>query len=235
MQRVFYFPLRPKMRALLKVKKYHEMCQHEFTRPKNPNLMTDIYDGDMWKQFMGPCTYPNDRIGLLSCGDGIPAFAAGTHSLKPWMHKNMSLPPGVRSKIKYMLLWMLLQENIKPKGQAKYFKFAVDYELYDLHHKGIDGVKVKCLTITMDTKGKEEVSGKHVILFVIYIAQLITAKCACQCNNLFMFVWQECKLVRLTKVVRSVHMRGHLHSAVELLPMGIADSCRWVILGVHKR
>jgi len=34
-QRVFYFPLKPKLSALLKIKKYYKMCQHEYTRPRN--------------------------------------------------------------------------------------------------------------------------------------------------------------------------------------------------------
>ncbi len=151
--------MKPKLRALLGIKKYRDMCQHEYTRPKNKDLITDVYDGQAWSNFMGECKFPNDRIGLVSCGDGIPAFAAGTHSLKPWMHKNMSLPPGVRNKIKYMLLWMLMQEAIKAKGQRKYFDFAVEYELNELHFKGIDGIKVKIFTISMDTKGREEISG----------------------------------------------------------------------------
>lgn len=151
--------MKPKLRALLGIKKYRDMCQHEYTRPKNKDLITDVYDGQAWSNFMGECKFPNDRIGLVSCGDGIPAFAAGTHSLKPWMHKNMSLPPGVRNKIKYMLLWMLMQEEIKAKGQRKYFDFAVEYELNELHFKGIDGIKVKIFTTSMDTKGREEISG----------------------------------------------------------------------------
>ena len=173
-QRVFYFPLKPKLSALLQIKKYYEMCQHEFTRPRNADLITDIYDGEAWKEFMGPCHNPNDRIGLVSCGDGIPAFAAGTHSLKPWMHKNMSLPPGVRSKIKYMLLWMLLHESIKPEGQRKYFDFAIDYELKDLYTRGIHGVKVKIFTLSMDTKGREEISGKYLknVVLLIFIVLL---------------------------------------------------------------
>lgn len=159
LQRVFYFPLTPKLRALLRTKKYHDMCQHEFSRPRNRHLLTDVYDGTLWKKMMGPCNYPNERIGLLGCGDGIPAFAAGTHSLKPWMFKNMSLPPGVRSKLRYMLLWMLFDDTIKPQAQRKYFDWATSYELDELHHRGIDGVKVKIFTITMDTKGREEISG----------------------------------------------------------------------------
>jgi hypothetical protein len=126
--------------------------------------MTDIYDGTEWKKYMGPCIYPNNRIGLIGCGDGIPAFDNGQHSLKPWMFKNFSLPPGVRSQLKYYLLWMLLDACIKPKGQRKYFEWSTKYELDELHHKGIDGVKVKIFTITMDTKGREEVSGTYCFL-----------------------------------------------------------------------
>jgi len=163
---VFYFPLKPKLTALLRTKKYRQMCQHEFVRPRNSTLMTDVYDGSAWQKFMGPCVYPNNRIGLLGCGDGIPAFDNGQHSLKPWMWKNMSLPPGVRSKLKYFLLWMLLDASIKASGQRKYFEWSTNYEMNELHHKGIDGVKVKIFTITMDTKGREEVSGKYCFLHI---------------------------------------------------------------------
>ena len=60
-----------------------------------------------------------------------------------------------------MLLWMLLHESIKPQGQRKYFDFAIDYELNDLYYKGIHGVKVNIFTLSLDTKGREEISGKH--------------------------------------------------------------------------
>ena len=135
------------------------MCQHEYLRPRNRHLITDVYDGTAWKKFMGPCDYPNKRLGLLGCGDGIPAFAAGTLSLKPWMFMNMSLPPSLRSKLQYMLLFMLLQQSIKPKGQKKYFDFAAKHELDELFSIGIDGTKIKVFSTTMDTKGREELSG----------------------------------------------------------------------------
>lgn len=161
------------------------MLQHEYLRRKNEDLMTDVYDGQAWKDFMGECKYPVDRIGLISCGDGIPAFAAGTHSLKPWVHKVASLPPGVRNKIKYMLLWMLMHESIKAVGQRKYFNFALEYEFNELHYKGIDGIKVKIFTITMDTKGREEVSGnvcslatftQSHLLHLIYTNHVLTCR-----------------------------------------------------------
>ena len=160
MQRVFYFPLAPRLRSLLSLKQYWGMCQHEFHRPSNDQMFTDVYDSPDWKKFMGPCTYPNKRVGLQGCGDGIPAFAAGTLSLKPWMFMNLSLPPAVRSKPKYMLLFMLLQESIKQNQQRKYFEFAATFELNDLFHQGINGIKIKIFSTSMDTKGREELSGR---------------------------------------------------------------------------
>ena len=76
-QRVFYFPLKPRLEALMETKAYFNMCQHEFFRPKNKDILTDVYDSPAWKDFMGPCNYPNKRLGLLGCGDGFPAFEAG--------------------------------------------------------------------------------------------------------------------------------------------------------------
>ena len=152
-QKAFYFPLKPKLRALIRTKKYWDMCQHEFTRPRNSAVLTDVYDGTAWKQFMGPCQYPNTRLGLQGCGDGFPAFAAGTLSLIPWIFANMSLPPGARFKPKYMLLFMLLQQSIEQEQQRKYFDFATSFELNELFTKGIDGIKIKVFATSMDTKG----------------------------------------------------------------------------------
>ena len=33
--------------------------------------MYDIFDAPAWKEFMGPCTYPNRRIGLSCLGLGL--------------------------------------------------------------------------------------------------------------------------------------------------------------------
>lgn len=140
------------------------MCQHEYERPRNSNFITDIYDGKAWQDFMGPCKSPNDRLGFVMCVDGIPAFAAGTKSLVPWVWANFSLPPAQRTQAKYMILYMLLDDSIKHERQRKYYDFAVDYELNKLYHEGIDGVRVKIFTSSLDIKGKEEMSGMFVVL-----------------------------------------------------------------------
>ena len=87
---------------------------------------------------MGAASFPLQRIGLLFCVDAIPAFAAGTLSLKPMEFINLSLPPGVRSKAENIQLLMLLPSSLaKGQAQKKYYDFAADFELNDLATKGM--------------------------------------------------------------------------------------------------
>ena len=79
--KVFYFPIRDKLRALLKLPTYRKMIDFEITRSKNSAYLSDVYDSPAWQRFMGPCVIPNNRIGLQLCMDGIPAFSANTLSL----------------------------------------------------------------------------------------------------------------------------------------------------------
>ena len=62
---VYYFPVRSKLKALLKTPSYKRMVQHEFFRPRNEEVMSDVYDAPAWRDFMGAVVYPNNRIGLL--------------------------------------------------------------------------------------------------------------------------------------------------------------------------
>ena len=115
------------------------MLQHEFERPRplDPNLMADVYDSPAWKEFMGEATFPILRIGLQFCIDAIPAFAAGTLSLKPAEFIVLSLPPGMRNKAENILLLMLMPASL-PKGQCqkKYYDFVAKFELNELATKG---------------------------------------------------------------------------------------------------
>ena len=71
---------------------------------------------------------------------------------------NLSLPPAVRGKVGNMLLLMLIPDYAK-KGQKKYFDFAAKFELDELFYKGINGVKVKVYSSSMDTPGRAELLG----------------------------------------------------------------------------
>ena len=138
-QTVFYFPLIARLKKLLRCKQYRGMCQHEVNRPEfrsGTNLMTDVYDSPAWREFMGPPTARICRIALQFCIDAIPAFAAGTLSLKPAEFVNLSLPPAIRTKTENILLLMLLPASLKV-GQKKYFDFAAEFELNYLAHTGI--------------------------------------------------------------------------------------------------
>lgn len=139
------------------------MCQHEFERPKPPDdVMADVYDTPAWQQFMGPPTFPNNRIGLQFCIDGIPAFIEGSYSVKIGATSNSSLPPTERFKAENMHLLVVIPTDIKDPNVKKYYDFIAEYELNDLYHTGIDGVKVKVFSSSMDTPGRSELMGECV-------------------------------------------------------------------------
>ena len=136
-QEIFYFPLTPRLKALLRTQQFRKCIEHENERPSVDELITDIYDTPAWKEFVGPPTIPIARIGLQFCIDAIPAFADGSFSLKPAEFMNLSLPPSLRSKAENVMLFMLVPADMK-SGQKKYFDFAAKYELQNLHDNGSD-------------------------------------------------------------------------------------------------
>lgn len=132
----FYFPLHKRLQALLRIPGFRELLDHEFTRPRNENLMSDVYDSPAWQSFMGPPTKPCGRIGLQGCSDGFQAFNSGSYGMKPIEFNILSLPPALRFKPEFMLLLMLLPINVKGFAQKKYYDFAADYELNSLFYRG---------------------------------------------------------------------------------------------------
>jgi len=135
-QRVLYFPIKPRLDKLLQIPKYFQMCQHEYVRPRNPELITDVYDGDAWKELMGPPTSPVKRIGLCYCIDSFPANKEGSISVKPGGLMNVSLPPAQRAKPENMLIIIVIPTDIKDFAQRKYYEFMATYELNELFHEG---------------------------------------------------------------------------------------------------
>ena len=117
MQCVLYFPFKKRLQKLLQVKKYRDMLDHEFLRPKNDDYLCDVYDSVAWKDLFGDAIYHNNRIGLLFCVDAIPAFAEQGTSLKPGVLINLSLPPSERAKPENMHLWYVMQTSIKGISQ----------------------------------------------------------------------------------------------------------------------
>ena len=135
LQEVFYFPLTPRLKALLDTPQFRKLIEHENERPTNPDLITDIYDTKAWRDFAGAASRPIQRIILQFCIDGIPAFAEGSFSLKPAEFINLSLPPALRGAAGNIMLFMLVPDKMK-SGQKKYYDFAAHYELNQLYTNG---------------------------------------------------------------------------------------------------
>ena len=165
---MLYFPLKERLHKLLQVEKYLQMCQHEGERPQpiDDDYMYDVYDAPAWKQFMGPVTYPNNRLGLIFCMDAWPAFECGSFSVKTGGAMNASLPPTERGKPENILLMVVLPTAIKDDAQKKYFDFMADHELTSLYNDGVDGMKVKVFTSSMDSPGRSELMGMFTCLSV---------------------------------------------------------------------
>ena len=68
------------MRAFLQLPGFRQLLEHEYRRPRarDPDIMTDVYDGSAWREFMGPPTSPCERIGLQGCTDGFQAHVSGS-------------------------------------------------------------------------------------------------------------------------------------------------------------
>lgn len=145
LERVLYLPLKERLRKLLRNDKYRKMCQHEFVRPHNDDLMCDVYDAPAWQELMGQITYPNPRIGFQYCIDAFPASAEGNKSMKPGGFMNLSLPPTERGKPANMLMVIVMPTSIKDLGQKKYYDFMADYELRDLFNEGTRTCYFLCL------------------------------------------------------------------------------------------
>ena len=159
-QRAFYYSIRERLKAFLRIPGFRQLLEHERLRPRGPgNLMMDTYDSPSWKKFMGDPGYPCSRIGLQGCTDGFQAHVSGVLSMKPFMLANFSLPPALRFKTQFMFLMMLLPVNAKGYGLKKYFDFAANFELNSLYHTGESGIKVKIFSLSLDTPGRHELLG----------------------------------------------------------------------------
>ena len=157
----YYFPLRSRLKSLLRIAEYRMLLRHEYDRPRNINLMTDVYDAPAWVRFMGPPSNPCHRIGLQFCTDGFQAHTSKNcpRSLKPHQFAVLSLPPAIRWHSKYMITSMLLPQDIKSHSQKKYFNFMAKYDLEKLWDQGVSGVKVKVFGTSMDTPGRADLLG----------------------------------------------------------------------------
>lgn len=151
----WYFPLREKLRRLLSLPQFRRLLTHEFVRKKNEEYFSDVYDAPMWSRVMGEAA-GEIRIVLQYCVDAFQAHIHGTFSVKPAEFIILSLPPELRGKTQYMLLHMLIPQHLKGQASRKYYDWAAQFEMNDLHVNGVDGVRVIVYGTSMDSPGRAE-------------------------------------------------------------------------------
>ena len=153
----WYFPIRRKLKKLLRTRRFRYLCMHEARRSHNRRYCTDVYDSPHWRRVMGPVTQNLERIGLQLCVDAIPAFQHGGLSVKPLEFMILSLPPAHRTQTRNMLLCMLIPSQLKGLAARKYYDWAAQYEMNDLHLRGVSGVRAIVYGTSLDAPGRAEI------------------------------------------------------------------------------
>ena len=63
---------------------------------------------------------------------------------------------------------IVFQTTIKDINQKKYYDFMANFELSNLFSKGVEGVRVKVFSTSMDTPGRAELMGKSFYYYILY-------------------------------------------------------------------
>ena len=106
---------------------------------------------------MGPSTNHLSRIALQLCVDGVPPHAYnGCESVKPVQSLILSLPPWLRYQVRHMLVHMIIPSRLKDQQARKYYDWSAEYEMNDLHQRGVRGVRVVLYGTTFDSPGCRE-------------------------------------------------------------------------------
>lgn len=157
----FYFPITTKLRQLLRLPKFQKLLRYEATRPRNRKFWTDVFDTPRWRRVMGVCDNEDrtTRIALQLCVDSFTAFAYGGMSVKPLEFILLNLPPNLRMRVQNMLLCMLIPAELKGHQARKYYDWAADFEIKNLHFRGVDGVRVVVYATSLDAPGRAELLG----------------------------------------------------------------------------
>ena len=91
-----------------------------------------------------------------------------------------SLPPWLRYKPEFMLCLAIIINQLKMKAAKKYYDWAANYEMNDLHDHGVEGVRVLVYGTTLDTPGRRELLQMQVR--VLYYALMFTKISATKFN-----------------------------------------------------
>jgi hypothetical protein len=75
---------------------------------------------------------------------------------------------------------MLILAHLKGQAAKKYYDWAANYEMNDLHDHGVEGVRVLVYGTTLDTPGRRELLQMQVR--VLYYALMFTKTSAFKFN-----------------------------------------------------
>ena len=132
--------------------------------PKDDNIMNDVYDTPRWRKIAGPPSEHLERIVVQYCVDGATAHnRKQSLSVKAWQFKILNLPPWLRGQSNYMMIQMLIVASLKGSAAKKYYDWAARYEMNDLFHNGVDGVRFLIYGDTLDSPGRRELLNMQAV------------------------------------------------------------------------
>jgi hypothetical protein len=154
---VFYFlPFKPRLRKLLESKLLPKIFDFNEYRSKDPNIISDVYDGSIWQLFESRMEINERLIGVELSWDGTNPFIHGTKSIWPVFCSILNFPSNVRG-IMHSGMHMIALDT----GDQAVWDPIVE-EFNDLWLNGItlNGVKnrVAILRVTLDGRAFESLT-----------------------------------------------------------------------------
>ena len=83
--------------------------------------------------------------------------------MKPWQVCILSLPPWLRYRPEFILCLGVIPNQLKLKQAKKYYDFASEYEMNQLHIYGVNGVRVILYGTSLDTPGRRELLSMQAV------------------------------------------------------------------------
>ncbi|KAA0721591.1 hypothetical protein E1301_Tti023124 [Triplophysa tibetana] len=103
----FTLPLIDQLKHSLETSNLGESLNYRKTRPTNPDTISDIMDGKLYKQMCKDSNLKKDySFSLTFNSDGVPIFKSSSFSIWPLLCHINELPPNIRKKTMFLTgLW----------------------------------------------------------------------------------------------------------------------------------
>ena len=136
---------------------WKQAIQYPKNRPRRFSVISDVFDGTVYKRIRRDAGNCEDFLTLGFCADAIMVDKRQSRSVLPVILSVFNFDPRIRYHAEdNMLLTFLLPPKMKTKSAHKFYALLED-ELATLYYTGIAGGKLKgaLLMIRADQKGKE--------------------------------------------------------------------------------